>query len=338
MTKLNGLDMITVIIPIDLKLRGYDIFLKALRMAKKAEIEQLPLIFGHNNRGTIFDNLFLKIISRFKYCTIVTDKYYSEGINSSLLRNMAFQKVTTKQIVLLDIDIWPDFDIIRKYSNKVNLCLKPYFILPCLYLTKHGSNLLIKNKVTPLKIIEKYFKYSRKEFLHLASPSSITVMMAEDFRQLQGFNTNFNGHGYEDFDFLIRLYKHYNPKVFSRNFLLNKKARSPLFSGGFRRYLGELCLDQLIDKDLMLHIYHKKENESTYYQSRLKNYNILLEEHSSLVSDKEDDYENLIPVFVNLCSSRGIDIQKYSILFDNKPGHIDKFDTFKKRLKFIFNR
>lgn len=331
-------DKITAIIPIDLTTRGFDIFLKSLRMAKEAENEKFHLIFGHNDRGTVIDKLFLKLLSKYRYCTVVSGKYYHEGINSSLLRNIAFEKVTSEQIILLDIDIWPDFKLIHNYSNKISLQLKPFYILPCLYLTEFGSKLLTKNKTTPIKLIEKYFRYSRKEFLHLASPSSITIMKADDYREIKGFDSNFNGHGFEDFDFLIRLYEHYVSIPNTRNFMLDKKARSPLFSGGFRRYLGELCLDALINKEIMLHIHHKRESSKNYYESRIKNYNLLLEKHSHLVGGDDDEHENLIPVFLKFCASKKIDIQEYSILFDNKPGHIDKFDTFKKRFKFVFNR
>jgi predicted glycosyltransferase involved in capsule biosynthesis len=54
---------------------------------------------------------------------------------------------------------------------------------------------------------KKFFDFSRKEFLHLASPSSITILKSDDYRMIKGFDERFRGHGYEDFDFLIRLYE-----------------------------------------------------------------------------------------------------------------------------------
>lgn len=50
--------------------------------------------------------------------------------------------------------------------------------------------------------------------MHLASPSSITILKSADYETLHGFDESFRGHGYEDFDFLVRLYNHYFiPKV-----------------------------------------------------------------------------------------------------------------------------
>lgn len=159
-----------------------------------------------------------------------------------------------------------------------------------------------------------------------------------DYAKLNGFNTAYNGHGYEDFDFLVRLACHYNKLSSSPNFMINKTARSPLFSEGFRRYLGRLCLDILLEKDMVFHLYHKKTKESKYYKSRPNNFNFFVEQHKKLVAQGMNEYPTLIIEFIKLCVEKNVNIDDHAILFDNKPGHIDRFDTFKRRLNFLLNK
>lgn len=329
--------MLTAIVPIDLSQRAFDIIKKSINMARAAELAKVHIIFGHNNRDSIFDILFLKSISKFKSTSIVSSKFYEHGVNSSLLRNKAFNKVTSEYLVLLDVDIWPDFNVLIKYSKKINCGQQPFYIIPCLYLTKHGSHRLIKKKLSPPVLIEKFYGFSRKEFLHLASPSSVTVMKSSDYRKLDGFNIEYDGHGYEDFDFLIRLSDHYNKLTHTTDLLMDKTTHSPLFSEGFRRYLGEICLETLFEKDMVFHLYHDKPKGSKYYAARPKNFKLFAERHVHLIGSNVSTDPTLLTKFVNFCIVKGINIQEYSILFDNKPGHIDRFDTFKRRLRFLLN-
>ncbi|WP_145519437.1 galactosyltransferase-related protein [Yersinia mollaretii] len=329
--------MLTAIVPVDLSQRALDIVKKAINMAHAAELAKVHIIFGHNNRNTIYDKMFLKSIAKFKSANIASENYYKLGVNTSLLRNKAFRKVTSEHLVLLDIDIWPDFKKLKKYSEKINNGSQPFYILPCLYLTKYGSKKLTTKKLSASDLIDRFYSFSRKEFLHLASPSSVTVMKSSDYENLGGFNINYNGHGYEDFDFLVRLSAYYNKLEPTTDFMVDKTARSPLFAEGFRRYLGELCLETLLEKDMVFHIYHDKPKGSKYYSSRPINFNFFAAQHTHLIGYKVSKDPTLLTNFVSLCIMKGQCIQDYAILFDNKPGHIDRFDTFKRRLRFLLN-
>ncbi len=329
--------MLTAIVPVDLSQRALDIIHKSINMARAAELEKVRIVFGHNDRGDIYDKIFLRLITKFKSVSIVSEQFYDSGINTSILRNEAFTKVVTKNIVLLDIDIWPDFKLIKKYSDRVEAGYQPFYILPCLYLTKHGSKKLISRKCSVSELTEKFYKFSRKEFLHLASPSSVTILKSYDYKVINGFNTKFVGHGYEDFDFLVRISLHYKKIEAATDFMINKTAHSPLFTEGFRRYLGELCLEVLIEKEMVFHLYHDKPRGTKYYAARPDNFIIFVKQHEGLSISNIKKETTLLTQFIKICAEKEISIHEHSILFDNKPGHIDRFDTFKRRLRFLFN-
>ena len=330
--------MLTAIIPIDLKRRSKDLIKKALALAEVAQQYKIKTIFGHNNRGTRYDLELISGLQKYPYTRINSANNVSENINSSLLRNLAFELVETDYIVLLDVDIYPDFELFIKYTDKIEKSVRPFYVLPCLYLTEFGTKLLKKKKVSVEEMKKKFFDFSRKEFLHLASPSSITILKSNDYRDIKGFDETYRGHGYEDFDFLVRLYELHGALKKFNDFLLDRTARSPLFAVGFRRYLGEACLEVLLEKDMAFHLHHEKDSRENYYLARQENYKKFIKAHSNNVYEQDGSHSTLLVPFVSLCTKEGKSVHDYAIFFDNKPGHVDRFDTLNRRINFLLNK
>lgn len=97
--------MLTVIIPIDLSERAVDIIFKSIKLAKAAEKAQITIVFGHNDRGKLYDKVFKKYLINFQKVKIVSKSLSEQHINTSLLRNLAFSKVESENLVILDVDI-----------------------------------------------------------------------------------------------------------------------------------------------------------------------------------------------------------------------------------------
>lgn len=328
---------LTAIVPLDLSQRPSDIIPKSVLLAKAAAVAGVNIAFGLNDRGTKVEISLKDQLLGYPGSTIVSTKTAGKEVNTSALRNAAFSAVSTDYTLLLDVDIWPDFDLILRHLNKVRNLERPFSILPCLYLTQTGSDHLVRGKLSVEALKQRFFRFSRKEFLHLASPSSVTVLKSSDYRELSGFDETFTGHGYEDFDFLMRLAGHYQLLSPMSDILLDRPARSPLFAVGFRRYLGQLCLDALMDKEMVFHLFHAKPKISKYYAARPSNYGIFSERHVFRVNDTQPAEPTLVAEFARLCHESGRDLNEFSILYDNKPGHVDRFDTFRRRLRFLLN-
>jgi predicted glycosyltransferase involved in capsule biosynthesis len=327
---------LTAIVPLDLHFRAKDIIAKAKLMAEMSQGSSLKIVFAHNNRETKFDARLRDVLSDYKDISMVSGKFYEGVVNSSLLRNMAFAEVSTKYLVLLDVDLWLDLELLRKYLNLVCGGKVPFAVLPCLYLSMMGSKDLMSGKQSIKQMRDSYFAFSRKEFLHMANPSSIVVMQSADYESLEGFNTAFSGHGYEDFDFMIRLASLHSLIRPSPDFFSNATMRSPLFVQGFRRELGRLCLDALLERDFFFHVFHEKSPESNqYYSLRRDNFSSLCELHKKYSEGHGGGDPTLITAFIEKCLGRGKSIQEYSIYFENKPGHVDRYDTFRRRMKFL---
>jgi predicted glycosyltransferase involved in capsule biosynthesis len=328
---------ITAIVPLDLMHRPLDIISKARQMAVAANRSNVKVIFAHNDRGLWVDKLFRLVIGRCEGAFAVSKPFYTGNVNAALLRNEAFKHVKDAYLTLLDVDIWPDFALIEKYRAKVESRERPFYMLPCLYLTKKGSSDLKRSKVNVKQLTQLFFNFSRKEFLHLASPSSVIIMRSKDYPLVGGFNEAFSGHGYEDFDFMMRLAEVHGSLHRAPDLLLDKTARSPLFARGFRRYLGESCFEALLEKDVAFHVFHEKVDVEGYQAARKKNYELFVSLHEEKAIGKVVGDPTLISLFAQMCADKNIDVSDYGILFDNKPGHVDRFDTFRRRLRFLLN-
>ncbi|AUU99578.1 galactosyltransferase-related protein [Phytobacter ursingii] len=327
---------LTVIIPVDLRYRHSDVITKAVFFAKYAERYCVKVIFGVSAHKSQLRRLILNEMASFENVSVVFSEVYTKNVNTSLLRNVAFNHCRTEYIALFDVDIFPDFELVLKYLCLLKQRIKPFYILPCLYLTQSASNSLIKGLFDVELLKEKYFSFSRKEFLHLACPSSLTLMNAGDYSKLNGFDINFEGHGYEDFDFLIRLSELHQLLESTQDLLIDKTFRSPLFSVGFRKHLGKLCFDSLVNKDFAFHLFHFKDNSSDYYKTRESNKCIFMSKHIRFLNNNPKE-EYLLIHFIEYCKRNDLDLSDYSILFENKPGHVDRYDTFRRRMKFLFS-
>jgi predicted glycosyltransferase involved in capsule biosynthesis len=317
--------------------RPLDIISKARQMAIASKHSNVKIIFAHNDRGMLVDRLLKFVVKKCDGAFTVSKRFYTGNVNAALLRNEAFKHVEDEFLTLLDVDIWPDFALIEKYRAKVESNQRPFYMLPCLYLTKKGSRDLTRSKIDIRQLTQRFFNFSRKEFLHLASPSSVIVMRSKDYSALGGFNEAFSGHGYEDFDFMLRLAGKHGALDKAPDMLLDRTARSPLFARGFRRYLGESCFDALVEKDIAFHIFHERPDVEGYQAARKKNYQLFSSLHQGRVFGDSVGDPTLISSFAKFCSDNYVDVSDYGILFDNKPGHVDRFDTFRRRLRFLLN-
>lgn len=336
-SKLDNLKYLTAIVPLDLEFRAKDILAKARLMTELCDESSLRIIFAHNDRKTAADTQLKKSLSGKKNVSLISGPFYEGTVNSGLLRNIAFRTVHTDYLVLLDVDLWLDLEILAKYLAKIIKNEELFTIIPCLYLSEVGSKSLVCRKKSAKLLRDQYFSFSRKEFLHLANPSSIVIIKSDDYELLNGFDVTFTGHGYEDFDFLLRLAVLRSKITPSVDFFENTTMRAPLFAQGFRRELGRFCLTPLLEKDFFLHIYHQKSNVSDlYYSLRKKNYLYFCEKHKAFADGERPLDPTLMTEFIHLCSSTERSVQEYSIYFENKPGHVDRYETFRKRLKFLF--
>lgn len=321
---------LTIIIPIDLDRRGIDILEKLKFIVHIIIKSNFELSIGHNDKNSQLDkNLknFIKSINKSSIKQIyLHSSNVSEYSNMAKLRNIAFSSVKTEYILLLDVDIYPD---IKAFEYFLHLAVEnnSFSMAPCLYLTEKGTKELKNNfQFYKKRIVKEYLQYSRNYVLHLAIPSSVIFLKSDDFKTLNGFNEDYSGHGYEDFDFMIKLAVKYNLINLDSSLLIDKTYVAPLLSFGFRAELAKLCLENVLDKKFVFHLHHPRNSKEGYYKAREKNSEIFKKYLESLVEEQISNtaIPPLIFDFYELCEKKNINPDSFLVLLDGRPKNMDR--------------
>jgi len=240
------------------------------------------------------------------------------------LRNLAVSSAKFETILFLDADIYADIELFQYLACRV-AGGEPYAMLPCLYLTPTGTRELLSRKIG-MDIINGFFQFDRKKVLHLAMPSSIIAMKKEDYFSLGGFNEAYKGHGYEDFDFMMRLIMKSSKVKAASEILIDKPYRAPLLSEGFRAVLAEKCIPHVLEKKFAFHLWHPRNGKESYYLRRSENAKIFQGELRKCLDINYEMEINsgvpfLIEPFFRACMEKGYKPTDFYALFHAAPSH-----------------
>lgn len=329
---------LAVVIPIDLLRRPHDLVERLLRLVTTRGMDRFEIVIAHNDRGTAHDRAFVRRFPSLPNVKLRSSMFYSGQVNSGYLRNRAVEMATAPILLLLDVDIAPDPDLFEECAGLVAHG-EPLVMLPCLYLTAWASRRLTRNATSPEEIVSAYLCFQRRYFQHLASPSSVIFLKRQHFWGIGGFDEMYEGHGYEDFDFIVRFAIHHGLIPVSEELLENRTYRAPLLAEGFRKYLGKISLPFVLKRKIALHLYHKKESADGYYCARDNNGALFVKKIQELIRGGRPVSSrptSLIDCFFTLCKDSGLDAHEYFVLFDTRPGHIDRLSSWSERLKYAF--
>lgn len=326
---------LNIVTTIDLARRPRTLLIYAKNFVETLEKTPFKILIGYNRRTSTSDDYFIDLISTKKNVNLVTGSKKHTSVNNAYLRNIATLSSKSDYILFIDIDIIPDVKLIEKMLLSTSRKNKKFTMAPCLYLNKLGTSNLLGNRVNRTDIIDSYMSFSRKYTQHLAIPSSIILLQKNDFLDVGGYDEEYIGHGYEDFDLITKISHHLDIIKINDDSIYDQAYTAPLLSKGFRANLAALTFDMLLEKDIFFHCFHPS-NKDNYYRMRTKNakkYLRLLENlrDSSDVSTKSST-EELIGIFFINCKNKNIDPEQFYILFDARPGHMSRYNTLRRKI------
>lgn len=304
---------------------------------------EFSLTIGHADRGASVD-IMLKM--RFGQDLLENTRLVSispEGapIELARLRNAAVELVSEDVVLILDVDIYPDLRMFRSLVAKIEPAHR-ISIAPCIYLSPSGTKIIAREGGVE-EIIESALCFSPELVLHWALPSSVMAFVRKDYWAVGGFFEGFLGHGYEDFDFMLRLAVYTKMVTPSPKMLRDETYRAPMLSTGFRADLAALCVPNLLEGCIAFHQFHKKYPNSSYQKRRLFNSKIFQNRVFQLIRNNEnlssiDPVPDLIKVFFAECERRGIDPTRFYALFDARPRYLLSRPSFLMRLMSALRR
>ncbi|WP_313390618.1 galactosyltransferase-related protein [Acinetobacter sp.] len=269
---------LTIVIPLDFHRRSWDLYRRVKRFVHTFAGQPVQLIFGCNAAPKFWVNCLQRLIA--KHANIQLCLVEAEASSLAKLRNAAIAAVKTPYVLFLDVDIVPDRHLVDLAYQQVIHQPKQIGMFPCLYLSKSGSKLIPKYSAAEFK--DHYFDFRRDLILHLAFPSSIVITDIASVHEIGGFDEQFVGHGYEDFDFMLRLFHYKGLIEYSADILVDEPYLAPLMSVGLRAVLAKPFLESLIQPVYFVHQFHKKDKEEGYYKKRDLNKKYFINKYQKL--------------------------------------------------------
>jgi predicted glycosyltransferase involved in capsule biosynthesis len=319
------LTQIAVVTIVDLIWRGKQLIERISSLAVTLAGTEFELVIGHADRGQPADSKLRRRMAAFDDVKLVS--VTPKGVEQELarLRNVAVAATKSPILILTDADIYPDVALFRSLTMAV-AAGEFLSMAPCIYLTEAG-NRIIAQEAGGKRVIDSALDFSREFVLHWAIPSSVMAFRHADYCALGGFHEAYVGHGYEDFDFMLRLAAIEGLVSPSTDLLLDIPYKAPLLSLGFRAALGRLCIPNLLSGNIAFHLHHEKDRQSVYQKRRESNAMIFqsrINEWVETISDKSgySSTARLIDLFFLECIRRGLDPSRYFSLFDARPKHL----------------
>lgn len=315
--------MPSIITPVDLSRRPRQLIARVERLAIATAGTSFRVVIGHADRQRSVDRCLRRRMAPYGHVHLVSKPTETSLSNGSRLRNAAAKEAGDDVLLLVDADIAPDIDLFCALSGGISP-KATIQMAPCIYLSRQGT-LEIESGVDRFKIISEALCFSTRCVLHWAIPSSVMAVRATDYHAVGGFHEGYEGHGYEDFDFMLRLAIATGALAPSRSLLTDLPYRAPLLAEGFRGVLGTLCLSNLLDNQIAFHLFHGRDNDEAYYRARACNAALFQSRILDLagVRDTTDgDTPVIIDRFFALCAVRGIGPSKYHALFDARPRYM----------------
>lgn len=318
---------LSIVIPLDFSRRSKELYQRALSWAKTLAPTGLKLIYACHSSPEHWLNILKKHLAKMAGVQIIC----SPNSQSQLakLRNCALAQVKTPYVLFLDVDIVANVEQIQQALLAVKQSPTQLCMYPCLYLTARGTKLLPKHTIAEFK--QYYYQFKREWILHLAFPSSIIICDLDSVKHIQGFDENYIGHGYEDFDFMLRLFKYKNLIHYPAQLSIDHPYNAPLMATGFRALLSQTQLQQLLQPVYFLHAYHSKDQQEDYYQQRKKNQALFQQKFQALIEETSHSLSPepiLLTHFFQLLQSQHKKPSEYAVLWAELPGHLFRKKCF----------
>jgi predicted glycosyltransferase involved in capsule biosynthesis len=207
-------------------------------------------------------------------------KYYNlhlqgNPFSAGECRNFGISKADTDYITFQDIDLYAPDSIYEKivlrlsesnYYNNVEC-------VPCLYLTEEFSNQYLNNGNWDYshKVAHDFYKENSQEIKMYAPVTSMLLIRRQYLLESGGNNTEFYGHGYEDFELLNRLANRSNKFIRSRDFYNHDYKYTSADYCGYRTYFSLFGREMMNDKIFFVHIWHPENIAPSYSQRNQSN-------------------------------------------------------------------
>lgn len=274
--------MLSIIIPFGLsKERSYikdRVIKKALSFENNENIEYI-FVEGFSSES----DPALKALIEEKGHIYLKDEIQQERgfFSQGACRNLGVKRAKFDTVMALDVDYYLSKENLQKILRLISIKefatnKNALLVLPCIFLNERAKAFLdTKDESEWELIIQNDLISGKNELVKFFAPVSTSsfAINKELFLRLGGFDENFVGHGYEDFDLLARILLH------SQDF--EKMPQALLYDSrnwdfsefkGFRAYFSLLGYECAFYGLYLYHFWHTEPNNNGYFDNKDKNH------------------------------------------------------------------
>jgi len=309
---------LTVIIPISFAFRGVDTLRRLVNILTDEEFRNAELIVVLGTTGGLLEKICewftIKLGAR-----LIKVSVSKRAFSAARLRNAGLQKATADYVLFWDVDLRAPAGLLDKLFREMLAKSEPFLIIPCLYLSSRARTVLRKRDKWKCSDywIDRLKAFDQDQILYMAFNTSTLFVKRDAVIEVGAFDEKFSGHGYEDFDLCCRLAYRFSEKPFPTDMLVNLPTNSPAFSRGFRAYLNQFSVPQLIKGIFTLHEFHPLVRSREYLGRRQENYQVFASQIRPLIAEDAPAPISAMRWIQDFLEREQLSLQEYSFLFCN---------------------
>ncbi|SNY65950.1 galactosyltransferase-related protein [Pantoea sp. GL120224-02] len=183
--------------------------------------------------------------------------------NASAARNIGLNLSKCDYVLFEDVDLYHKNDFYINVNIEISNLLEtgdwPFFVIPVAYLTEEGSQIALNgiDDYCQSKLISEVYKPNSDLIVHHAPASSFMVCKYHDAISIGGYDESFEGWGFEDSDFWLRLLRNVEIEKPRDFFRLDTRNYSKQVNWRGWRSLFRIYADLVANKGIYsFHIWH----------------------------------------------------------------------------------
>jgi len=233
-------------------------------------IEILVVDSGSNHN----ESLVIQDICRSSFVRYIYHQSIGRAFSIGEARDFGVSNANGDAVTFLDVDLrfpqsfWTRLlSFMESYGVPRNK--KSFFTIPCLYLTKEGTEEFITRQ-DDSRYNEALLKwlYGDKEYTQNLSPcSSVMIVNRLHYMSIGGHRSGFSGHGYEDFELIHRLLVEEGRVPRAPDYYWDAKQWDNPTYRGFRSQFSILGRPALLANLFVVHLWHPRPNTAHFYSS-----------------------------------------------------------------------
>jgi len=207
-------------------------------------------------------------------------QFLNKAFSLAQCRNFGALQANAKVILFLDADCFLSLSTLKKLldlslAKDIAGNENEFLMLPCLYLNKEASEFFSTQEPILWDVLAQsdLARAQRKYVQNFARASSLVLFNKAKFEALGGYDESFIGHGYEDFEFLLRFLQETSEfECLPRDLCFDSRSWEFSEFKGFRALFSLLGLEGVSYGLYALHFWHTNPNQNGYLDNREKNH------------------------------------------------------------------